>query len=71
MDGEAEQELYDKYKCWCTKVINAKTTSIAANEARIQELAASGFPFLIPISPQIFALPKRERFSLFPLPETK
>jgi hypothetical protein len=39
-DGEAEQELYDKYKCWCTKVINAKTTSIAANEARIQELAA-------------------------------
>jgi DNA repair exonuclease SbcCD ATPase subunit len=40
IDGEAEQELYDKYKCWCTKVINAKTTSIAANEARIQELAA-------------------------------
>jgi chromosome segregation ATPase len=40
MDGEAEQELYDKYKCWCTKVINAKTTSIASNQARIQELAA-------------------------------
>merc|ERR1719230_1355407 len=38
-DGEAEQELYDKFKCWCTKVINAKTTSMAANEARIDELA--------------------------------
>jgi len=38
-DGDAEQELYDKFKCWCTKVINAKTESIAANEARIDELA--------------------------------
>jgi hypothetical protein len=38
-DGEAEQDLYDKFKCWCTKVINAKTTSMAANEARIDELA--------------------------------
>jgi hypothetical protein len=37
-DGEAEQELYDKYKCWCTKVINSKTASIASNTARIQEL---------------------------------
>jgi predicted nucleic acid-binding Zn-ribbon protein len=37
-DGKAEQDLYDKFKCWCTKVINAKTTSIAANEARIDEL---------------------------------
>merc|ERR1740138_631841 len=38
-DGEAEQELYDKFKCWCKKVINAKTTTMAANEARIDELA--------------------------------
>jgi predicted nucleic acid-binding Zn-ribbon protein len=37
-DGDAEQDLYDKFKCWCTKVINAKTSSIAANEARIDEL---------------------------------
>jgi chromosome segregation ATPase len=37
-DGEAEQELYDKYKCWCTKVINSKTASIASNAARIEEL---------------------------------
>jgi len=37
-DGDAEQDLYDKFKCWCTKVINAKTESIAANEARIDEL---------------------------------
>ena len=40
-DGEAEQELYDKYKCWCTKVINSKTASIASNTARIQELSTS------------------------------
>jgi chromosome segregation ATPase len=38
-DGEAEEELYTKYKCWCTKVINAKTTSIASNTARIAELS--------------------------------
>merc|ERR1719181_870148 len=38
-DGDAEQELYDKFKCWCKKVINAKTTTIAANEARTDELA--------------------------------
>jgi DNA repair exonuclease SbcCD ATPase subunit len=37
-DGDAEQDLYDKFKCWCTKVINAKTESIAANEARVDEL---------------------------------
>merc|ERR1719217_191303 len=37
-DGGAEQELYDKFKCWCKKVINAKTTTMAANEARIDEL---------------------------------
>merc|ERR1719393_757918 len=39
-DGKAEQDLYDKFKCWCTKVINAKATSIDTNEGRIKELAA-------------------------------
>jgi len=39
-DGKAEQDLYDKFKCWCTKVINAKATSIDTNAARIKELAA-------------------------------
>jgi hypothetical protein len=38
MDGKAEQDLYDKFKCWCTKVLDSKATSIAANEARISEL---------------------------------
>jgi DNA repair exonuclease SbcCD ATPase subunit len=37
-DGEAEQELYTKFKCWCTKVINSKTASIEKNSARITEL---------------------------------
>jgi predicted nucleic acid-binding Zn-ribbon protein len=37
-DGKAEQELYDKFKCWCTKVLDSKATSMAANEARISEL---------------------------------
>jgi DNA repair exonuclease SbcCD ATPase subunit len=40
MDGEAEQELYDGYKCWCMKVINGKSASIDANKQRIAELAA-------------------------------
>jgi len=40
MDGEAEQELYDHYKCWCQKVINGKSASIDANKQRIAELAA-------------------------------
>jgi hypothetical protein len=39
-DGKAEQDLYDKFKCWCTKVINAKATSIDANKQRIGELSA-------------------------------
>jgi len=37
-DGEAEQELYTKFKCWCTKVIDSKTASIAKNGERITEL---------------------------------
>jgi hypothetical protein len=37
-DGEAEQELYTKFKCWCTKVIDSKTASIEKNNARITEL---------------------------------
>jgi len=40
LDGEAEQELYDHYKCWCQKVINGKSASIDANKQRIAELAA-------------------------------
>merc|ERR1719207_463978 len=39
-DGKAEQDLYDKYKCWCTKVINSKSQSIESNNLRISELAA-------------------------------
>merc|ERR1719456_261897 len=39
-DGKAEQELYDQYKCWCTKVMNSKSASIEANKLRISELAA-------------------------------
>jgi hypothetical protein len=39
-DGEAEQELYDKYKCWCTKVIDTKSASIDSNSARISELTS-------------------------------
>jgi hypothetical protein len=39
-DGKAEQELYDQFKCWCKKVINAKAASIDANQQRIKELAA-------------------------------
>jgi DNA repair exonuclease SbcCD ATPase subunit len=38
IDGKAEQDLYDKFKCWCTKVLDSKATTIAANEARISEL---------------------------------
>jgi hypothetical protein len=37
-DGKAEQGLYDKFKCWCTKVLDSKATTIAANKARISEL---------------------------------
>jgi len=39
-DGKAEQDLYDKYKCWCTKVQNSKSASIDSNNLRISELAA-------------------------------
>jgi len=39
-DGEAEQEIYDQYKCWCTKTLNAKSASMEANRVRISELAA-------------------------------
>jgi hypothetical protein len=39
-DGEAEQGLYDQYKCWCTKTLNAKSTSMEANRVRIAELSA-------------------------------
>ena len=40
LDGKAEQDLYDKYKCWCTKVIDSKSASIDSNGMRISELAA-------------------------------
>jgi hypothetical protein len=39
-DGEAEQEIYDQYKCWCKKTLNAKATTMEANRLRIAELAA-------------------------------
>merc|ERR1719199_2393451 len=39
-DGKKEQDLYDGFKCWCTKVINQKSASIEANTGRINELAA-------------------------------
>jgi hypothetical protein len=39
-DGEAEQEIYDQYKCWCKKTLNAKAQTMEANRLRIAELAA-------------------------------
>jgi chromosome segregation ATPase len=39
-DGEAEQEIYDQYKCWCKKTLNAKAQTMEANRIRIAELAA-------------------------------
>jgi hypothetical protein len=39
-DADKEQDLYDTFKCWCTKVINGKSASIASNEERIAELTA-------------------------------
>jgi soluble cytochrome b562 len=39
-DGEAEQEVYDQYKCWCKKTLNAKAQTMEANRLRIAELAA-------------------------------
>jgi hypothetical protein len=37
-DEEAEQELYDSYKCWCKTVISTKAASIDKNTAKIAEL---------------------------------
>jgi hypothetical protein len=37
-DEEAEQELYDSYKCWCKTVISTKSASIDKNTAKIAEL---------------------------------
>jgi hypothetical protein len=37
-DEEAEQELYDSYKCWCKTIITSKLASIDKNTAKIAEL---------------------------------
>jgi len=39
-DFEAEQDLYDGFKCWCKKVVSSKSKSIDENTQRINELAA-------------------------------
>jgi len=39
-DFEAEQDLYDGFKCWCKKVVTSKSKSIDENTQRINELAA-------------------------------
>merc|ERR1719160_703171 len=35
---DAEQELYDKYKCWCKTVVETKLASIDSNKQKIAEL---------------------------------
>jgi hypothetical protein len=37
-DEDAEQELYDSYKCWCKTVITDKLASIDNNKQKIAEL---------------------------------
>merc|ERR1719428_2747926 len=37
-DEDAEQELYDKYKCWCKTVVETKLASIDSNKQKIAEL---------------------------------
>jgi hypothetical protein len=38
-DEDAEQELYDSYKCWCKTVVTTKLASIDSNKQKIAELA--------------------------------
>merc|ERR1719472_566153 len=40
-DEDAEQELYDSYKCWCKTVVSTKLASIDSNKKEIKELTAS------------------------------
>ena len=37
-DEDAEQELYDSYKCWCKTVVETKLASIDSNKQKIAEL---------------------------------
>merc|ERR1719324_1106544 len=37
-DAEADQEIYDKVKCWCIKNVQETTKSISEAEARINDL---------------------------------
>jgi hypothetical protein len=37
-DEDAEQDLYDKYKCWCKTVVSTKLASIDSNKQKIAEL---------------------------------
>ena len=37
-DEDAEQELYDSYKCWCKTVVTTKLASIDSNKQKIAEL---------------------------------
>merc|ERR1719426_161429 len=38
-DEDAEQELYDSFKCWCKTVVETKLASIDSNKQKIAELA--------------------------------
>jgi hypothetical protein len=38
-DEDAEQELYDSFKCWCKTVVTTKLASIDTNKQRVAELA--------------------------------
>merc|ERR1719456_2205013 len=37
-DGKAEQQVYDKFACWCEKTTAKKTNSISEAKALITEL---------------------------------
>merc|ERR1719207_317805 len=39
-EAEAETKLYDKYMCWCSTSGGELTASIAANEAKVEQLAS-------------------------------
>jgi len=38
-DSKIEQASYDKYACWCSDTIDRKTTKIATDKARVEELS--------------------------------
>jgi len=40
-DGHAEQQVYDKYACWCESTTNKKNSAISDAEIRIDTLSAN------------------------------